>query len=68
MEKQAWLEQLDKIHSYTEEETEVLRKAYEVKQDPRFFGTWEMAVSIAYDVHFDCVSSDPNAMRRVVNK
>ena len=61
--KQEWLKQLNSIHKYSDEETLVLKKAYIVKQDPRFYGTWEQAVSIAYDLHFDVIEVDPNAMR-----
>lgn len=66
MEKQFWLKQFNSIHQYNDEEKEVMRKAYLIKQDPKFSGTWNQAISIAFDLHFDCIEPDVNAMRRSI--
>lgn len=61
--KQEWFKQLNTVHKFNAEELQVMKEAYTVKQDPRFSGTWEQALSIAYDLHFDQVEADPEAMR-----
>ena len=61
--KQNWMNELNKVHKFNAEELQVMKEAYAVKQDPRFSGTWEQALSIAFDLHFDQVEQDPNAMR-----
>ena len=57
------MNELNKVHKFNAEELQVMKEAHTVKQDPRFSGTWEQALSIAYDLHFDQVEADPNAMR-----
>lgn len=61
--KQEWFKQLNTVHKFNAEETQVMKEAYIIKQDPRFSGNWDQALSLAYDLHFDQVESDPDAMR-----
>lgn len=61
--KQNWMNELNKVHKFNYEETQVMKKAYMIKQDPRFTGKWEDALSIAFDLYFGRVEIDPDAMR-----
>lgn len=57
------MNELNKVHKFNAVELQVLKEAYMVKQDPRFKGKWDDALSIAFDLHFNCVEVDPDAMR-----
>lgn len=60
--KQEWIKNFESVHTFSNEELEVLRQAKEIQSDPRFTGNWESALKIAIDLKFDDVEADPNAM------